>query len=78
MPLVVETHGRFHSYFTKLLTRSATQLDDYQGLTAREMAVIVNFELVKGNVEHVAKVRSRSWKAWHKQRQRLVALGGLS
>ena len=42
------------------------------------MAVIVNFELVKGNAEHAAKVRSRSisWKAWHKQRQ-LVALGGL-
>ena len=78
VPLVIETHGRFHSDFTKLLKRLATQLDDYQGLTAREMAIIVNFELVKGNAEHAAKVRSRSWKAWHKQRQRLVELGGLS
>ena len=65
VPLVIETHGRFHSDFTKLLKRLTTQLDDYQ-------------ELVKGNAEHAAKVRSRSWKAWHKQRQRLVELGGLS
>jgi hypothetical protein len=70
-PLVVETHGRFHAEFTKLLKRLAIQLDGYHGITAREMAVIVNLEVVKGNAEHAARVRSRAWKAWNKQRQRV-------
>ena len=34
-------------------------------------AVIVNLEVVKGNAEHAARVRSRAWKAWNKQRQRV-------
>ena len=70
-PLVVETHGRFHAEFTKLLKRMAIQLDGLHGITAREMAVIVNLEVVKGNAEHAARVRSRAWKAWNKQRQRV-------
>ena len=70
VPLVVETHGRFHAEFTKLLKRLAIQLDGYHGVTAREMAVVVNFEVVKGNAAHAASVRSRAWKAWNKQRQR--------
>jgi fumarate hydratase class I len=36
---------------------------------------IVNVELVKGNAEHAARVRScRAWKTWYKQRQRLAGL----
>jgi hypothetical protein len=52
-PLVVETHGRFHSDFIQLLKRLAIQIDGYQGLTAREMAVIIIFELAKGNAEQL-------------------------
>ena len=58
-PLVVETHGRFHAGFTTLLKRLATQLDGGQGLTAREMAVLLNLDLIKGNAAHAAKVKSR-------------------
>jgi len=74
IPLVLETHGRLHADFTKLLKRLAIQVDGYHGLTAREMALIVNVELVKGNAEHAARVRSRAWKTWYKQRQRLAGL----
>jgi hypothetical protein len=35
--VVVETHGRVHAEFTKLLKRLAIQLDGYHGV--REMAV---------------------------------------
>ena len=73
-PLVVETHGRFHSDFIQLLKRLAIQIDGYQGLTAREMAVIVIFELAKGNAEHAAKVRSRAWRAWLKQSKDLLSV----
>jgi hypothetical protein len=59
---------------TKLLKHLAIQVDGYHGLTPREMALIVNVELVKGNAEHAARVRSRAWKAWYKQRQRLAGL----
>ena len=62
VPLVLETHGRFHADFTKLLKRLAIQVDGYHGLTAREMALIVNAELMKGNAEHAARVRSRAWR----------------
>ena len=41
VPLVLETHGRFHADFTKLLKRLAIQVD---GLTAREMALIIERE----------------------------------
>ncbi len=58
-PLVVETHGRFHAGFITLLKRLATQLDGGQGLTAREMAVLLNLDLIKGNAAHAAKVKSR-------------------
>ena len=46
-PLVVETHARFHAGFITLLKRRATQLDGGQGLTAREMAVLLNLDLIK-------------------------------
>jgi len=39
---------------TKLLKRLAIQVDGYHVLTAREMALIVNVELVKGNAQHAA------------------------
>ena len=67
-PLVVETHGRFHGDFValSLLRRLARQLDGYHGLTAREMSVLLNMDLVKGNAAHAAKVKCRVWKAWHK------------
>ena len=58
-PLVVETHGRFHAGFVTLLKRLATQLDGGQGFTAREMAVLLNLDLIKGNAAHAAKVKSR-------------------
>ena len=66
-PLVVETHGRFHAGFLALLKRLATQLDGGQGLTAREMAVLLNLDLIKGNAAHAAKVKSRVWLAWHRE-----------
>ena len=66
-PLVVETHGRFHAGFITLLKRLATQLDGGQGLTAREMAVLLNLDLIKGNAAHAAKVKSRVWMAWHRE-----------
>jgi hypothetical protein len=69
-PLVVETHGRFHAGFTTLLKRLATQLDGGQGLTAREMAVLLNLDLIKGNAAHAAKVKSRVWMAWHKNKEK--------
>jgi len=55
-PLVVETHGRFHAGFVTLLKRLATQLDGGQGLTAREMAVLLNLDL-KSRVWHRNKER---------------------
>ena len=63
-PLVVETHGRFHAGFLALLKRLATQLDGGQGPTAREM------DLIKGNAAHAAKVKSRVWLAWHRNKER--------
>ena len=69
-PLVLETHGRFHADFVTLLKRLAMQLDGYHGLTAREMSVLLNLDLVKGNAAHAAKVKSRVWKAWHKNKQK--------
>jgi hypothetical protein len=66
-PLVVETHGRFHAGFIK---RLATQLDGGQGLTAREMAVLLNLDLIKGNAAHAAKVKSRVWMAWHRNKEK--------
>ena len=72
LPLVVETHGRFHSSFTTLLKKLAGQrngqLDGYHGLTSREMAVLINLDLVRGNAAHAAKVRSRAWKAQYKRK----------
>ena len=59
-PLVVETHGRFHAGFLALLKRLATQLDGGQG-HKREMAVLLNLDLIKGNAAHAAKVKSRVW-----------------
>ena len=53
-----------------LLKRLAMQLDGYHGLTAREMSVLLNLDLVKGNAAHAAKVKSRVWKAWHKNKQK--------
>jgi hypothetical protein len=69
-PLVVETHGRFHAGFITLLKRLATQLDGGQGLTAREMAVLLNLDLIKGNAAHAAKVKSRVWMAWHRNKEK--------
>jgi hypothetical protein len=69
-PLVVETHGRFHAGFVTLLKRLATQLDGGQGLTAREMAVLLNLDLIKGNAAHAAKVKSRVWMAWHRNKDK--------
>ena len=66
----METHGRFHAGFATLLKRLATQLDGGQGLTAREMAVLLNLELIKGNAAHAAKVKSRVWMAWHRNKER--------
>ena len=51
-PVVVETHGRFHGDFVALLRRLARQLDGYHGLTDREMSVLLNMDLVKGNAAH--------------------------
>ena len=48
----------------------ATQLDDGQGLTAREMAVLLNLDLIKGNAAHAAKVKSRVWMAWHRNKDK--------
>ena len=53
-----------------LLKRLATQLDGYHGLTAREMSVALNLDLVTGNAAHSAKVKSRVWKACHKNKQK--------
>ena len=69
-PLVLETHGRFHADFVTLLKRLALQLEGHHGLTAREMAVLLNLDLVKGNAAHAAKVKSRVWKAWHQNKQK--------
>ncbi len=40
-------------------------------LTAREklkMSVLLNLDLIKGNAAHAAKVKSRVWMAWHKNK----------
>ena len=62
--------GDAHASFITLLKRLATQLDGGQGLTAREMAVLLNLDLIKGNAAHAAKVKSRVWMAWHKNKER--------
>ena len=51
-------------------TAQATQLDGGQGLTAREMAVLLNLDLIKGSAAHAAKVKSRVWLAWHRNKER--------
>ena len=40
------------------------------GLTAREMAVLLNLDLIKGNAAHAAKVKSRVWMAWHRNKDK--------
>ena len=62
----------------QLLKRLAIQIDGCQGLTAKEMAVIVIFELAKGNAEHAAKVRSRAWSMVEAKAKDLLSVNSRS